>query len=239
MQRMKTLLTVAFLGASLTAGCNVSTTGAEGNVAFTPEECGRSGCDFADGIGVGGVLNVQIGGLDGFSTVGINLESSNPETLQVAIVGDVGGEPTWSLTGLGIGPSRLMAVDLDGIVADYIDVDVVQPDGLTLVPLGEAVGPTFDNPDFDEVWSINNNQQVIFQVTPVVGIDAATTTPVMGRYEYGHVIDGAMLEMVENEDQLVDGRLYFTPTADGPYVVTFSDNYGNSLTALIEVAATP
>lgn len=235
MQRMKTFSILAFLGASLVVGCNVTTEGNEGNVAFTPDDCGRvGGCNFADGIGIGGVLNVQIGGLAGFSTIGINLESSNPETLEVAPIGDVNGEPTWSLTGLGAGPSRLMAVDPDGIVADYIDIDVVQPDRLTLVPVGEAVGPTFDNPDYDEVWTINNNQQVIFQATPVIGADE----PVMGRYEYASLLDEAMIEMVDNPDRLVTGQLYFTPTENGPYVVTFSDNYGNSVTALIEVAAT-
>ena len=236
MQRMKTFTILAFLGASLAVGCNVSTTGNEGKVAFTPRDCGLalSGCDFSAGIGIGGVLNVQISGLGGFATAGVNLESSDLEVLDVAPTSDVDGEATWSLNGLNPGTARLMAIDGDGIVADYIDVDVVQPDRLTLLPLGNAVGPTFENPDFDEVWQINANERVVFQATPVIGVDS----PVMGRYEYAAVLDEAMLEMVDAQDLLSQGRLDFTPTAPGSYSVIFNDNFGNGVIALIEVADT-
>lgn len=236
MQRIKNVSILALLGASLAVGCNVTTEGNEGNVSFTPDECGRvGGCDFADGIGVGGVLSVNISGLEGFSTVGIDLESSDPEVLQVEPTGDINGEPTWNLIGLGAGTSRLMALDADRVVADYIDVEIIQPDRLMLVPVGEAVGPTLDNPDYDEVWQINNNQRVVFHATPVQGID----TPIMGRYEYVHDLDEAMEEMVDAQDLLASGQLDFTPTADGEYTVFFGDNFGNGVLALIVVAATP
>lgn len=237
MKRMKTFAILAFLGASLAVGCNVTVEGNEGNVSFTPRDCGRelSGCDLAGGIGVGGVLNIQISGLNGFSTVGINLESADLEVLDVTPTGDVDGEPTWSLNGLNPGTARLMALDSDNVVADYIDVDIVQPDRLTLVPVGNAVGPTFENPDFDEVWQLNANERIVFHVTPVMGVDA----PVMGRYEYAAVLDEAMLEMVDAPDLLPLGQLDFTPTAEGQYTVIFNDNFGNGIVALLEVAPTP
>lgn len=237
MLRMKTYTILAVLGASLAVGCNITTQGNEGNVAFTPDECGRfGGCNFANGIGVGGILNVNISGLEGFSTIGINLESSDPEVLQIEPIGDVNGEPTWSLIGLNPGNARLVAVDADLFEADYIDVEVVEPAGLTLMAVaGDAVGPTFDSPDFDEVWRVNRDERVIFHATPFIGVD----TPVMGRYEYAAVIDEAMTEMVDAPELLFEGQLDFTPTAEGDYVVSFDDNFGNGVLALIEVLPTP
>jgi len=83
---------IALAAMALAAGCNTSTEGARGNVDFTPDECGRAGgCNFADTLGVGGITNVQIMGIEGFSTAGLDLASDNLEVLAVTPIADVGG----------------------------------------------------------------------------------------------------------------------------------------------------
>ena len=236
MQRMKILSTLAFLIAATAAGCNTPTTGAEGNIAFTPLDCGRfGGCDFADRVGVGGLLNVHISGLEGFSTAGLELDSSDPEVMEVLPVGDVGGQPTWSIRGIAPGTAGLLAVDANLEVFDFIDVDIVQPDRLIMQNfIGEAVGPTFDTPGYDEHWLVNANERAVFYVAPSLGEDS----PVMGVYEYAPVVDVGLTEMVNDPDVLSEGQLDITPTTPGAYEVVFNDNYGNSIIALIDVQDT-
>ena len=90
-------------------GCNTSQEGANGNVLFTPDQCGRlDGCDFADSIGVGGTIQVHIQGIDGFSTAGVTLASNDEDVLYIQAIGDVGGKPTWEATGTGAGVDPLI-----------------------------------------------------------------------------------------------------------------------------------
>src|SRR5687768_10198273 len=79
-------------------GCNTTTTGANEQIGFTPINCGAlAGCAFADSIATGGVIAVHIDGLDGTSTVGVDLASRDLELMTVAAVADFGGEPTWEI----------------------------------------------------------------------------------------------------------------------------------------------
>src|SRR5688572_25180728 len=106
---MRTITLVAL--ASL-AACNTTTDGANGLVAFTPDNCSTQdlrGCDFEDSLGVGGSSYVQIEGIDGFSTAGVDLDTDDPNVLIVEPVGDVGGRPTWEITGTGPGVARIIA----------------------------------------------------------------------------------------------------------------------------------
>ena len=138
------LATLVALSLAGLVGCDISTTGAEGKIAFTPDECGRfGGCNFADHVGVGGSLFVHVSGLEGFSTVGIDVISGDPAIMQVTPTADIGGQATWEIFGVTPGTASLIAVDADGATVDYIDVQVVVPDRLILQnPIGQAVGPS-------------------------------------------------------------------------------------------------
>ncbi len=213
---------VALLGA---LGCDTSQEGANGNVLFTPDQCGRlDGCDFADSIGVGGTIQVHIQGLDGFSTAGVTLVSDDEDVLYIQAIGDVNGKPTWEATGIGAGVARIEAYDSTDEQVDFLEVGVQELSGLTLDPLvGDAVGPTTDA-SYDELWSVNADQPTSFQVTPVIGAGV----PTMGVYEYVATVDNVMNDGLMDGADLAAGYLYFDVPA-GDYEVNFYTAFDSAI----------
>ena len=237
-----TSINTSILGAALglcmaLAGCNTTTEGAAGIVRFTPTDCGRTdGCDLATGLGVGGSALIQIAGNDGFSTVGIDLASDAPDILSVAPVADVNNRPTWELLGVGDGIAHLAAIDPDGVEVDFVEFEVLQPARLGMESfLGNAVGPVLDDPEYDEIWTVNADQQTILLVTP---FDAAGDA-IMGRYAYVPAIEVLEFDTFLNDrERLGEGYLDFTAPA-GSYGVSFADDIsGAQLSVLIQVANT-
>jgi hypothetical protein len=218
MQRLLLALT------ALTAiACNVSTDGANGNVTFTPTDCGRIGCDFDNSMGVGGTIQVQIAGIEGVSTAGADLISDDPSLLSVTAV----GQPTWELQSLAPGVARLTVLDSQGADLDFLEVPMQELTGLIGTNiLGDAVGPS-DDASFDEVWTVNADEAVSFQVTPVIGIDS----PTMGKYVYTATVD-AGLEAGLIDTNLSEGYLYFEVPA-GQYTASFEDDFGHFIDMLI------
>lgn len=204
------------------AACNTSQEGAEGNILFTPDECGRvGGCSFDDSIGVGGTINVNIMGADGFSTAGVTLEVDDPAVLTVAPVGDVGGRPTWELHAVGPGVATLYAYDTNDERVDFIEIGVQDLTGLTLENfVGDAVGPS-DDPQYDEAWTVNADQTVSFFATPTIGAGV----PTMGRYDYVTSVGAGLLPYVTDMDRLDEGYLAFNAPA-GTYEVGFDNGAG-------------
>jgi len=208
----------------LSAACNVSSEGALGNLAFTPQNCGRLSCDFDDSVGVGGAIELQLSTLKEVSTVGAVIESDTPDLLSVQSVPDVNGQPTWELIALAAGVAQITVVTPTNEVLDTLEIAIQDLTGIVgRNTLGDAVGPS-DSPDFDEVWTINADQNVTFRVTPVIGIDA----PTMGRYTYTATVD-ANLEAALLDSVISDGRLHFNAPA-GEYDATFEDDFGHIVT---------
>lgn len=213
---------------SAIAACDTSTDGAYGNVAFTPEDCGRVPCNFDDSIGVGGILNMKIAGLEGVSTVGVTIESDDPNVLSAVAIADTGGKPTWELQGLSAGVGRLTVYTQGDEVLDFLEVGVQEISGLIAENiLGNAVGPS-DDASFDEVWTINADEAVSFQITPSIG----SSSPLMGRYLYTATIDQGIEEGLIEKD-LGKGYLYFSVPA-GDYQASFEDDYGHTINMLLQ-----
>ncbi len=236
MQRIKELVFIAIFATGLATGCNVSTTGAEGNIQFTPDDCGRvGGCDFNDSIGVGGVVNVRIQGLDGFSTAGVTLDSDDPGVFTVTAIPDQGG-PIWEIYGAGSGVARLTAWDSTDTQVDYIDIGVQELTGLTMENIvGSAVGTPSEDPGYDEVWTVNADERVVLHVTPLIG----DGVPTMGRYLYTPFIEDQAFDDYINDYELLDlGQLDFT-APPGFYGISFADDFDNVISILIDVQATP
>ena len=211
------------------AGCDTSSSGAEGVLFFTPTECGRVGCNFNDSVGVGGALLVHISPRDStVSTVGLDLESSDESIFTIQAVPDVGGEPTWEIIGQNDGVTSLTAFDTaTGDDVDFIAVVVQELDALSSRNvLGDAVGPDLNDQDFDEVWTINADQRVSFSIDPIVG-----NTIAMGRYEYTATIDAAIDDGLVDSDSLSDGHLDFSVPV-GEHAASFVDNYGHTIDLL-------
>jgi hypothetical protein len=222
---------VAVLG----AGCNESEQGAYDNVLFTPDDCGRvgAGCDFDDGIGSGGKVAVQIQGIDGFSTAGVDLSSGTPDVLVVDRAADIGGAPAWELTGLTPGRARLQAIQ-DGAEVDFLTVEVVGLTGLGLSHvLGDAAGGGAEG-EFDAVYTITADQPVSFQAEPL----GDGRLPTMGRFPYTIAVDDTLAVLDGSEPD--SGYLYFTAPA-GDHDVTFSiaDEPALTVRALFHAEAGP
>ena len=231
MHRLGLLLSLGFV---LAAGCNTSQEGAEGHILFTPDECGRiGGCDFEDSIGVGGAIHVNISGIDGFSTAGVTLESNDTAVLDVTAIGDVGGRPTWEVIGTGAGVARIVAYDASDVEVDFLEVGVQELSGLILENfIGDAVGPTSD-PDFDEIWSVNADQNTSFYVVPVIG---SAGVPTMGVYEYIAVVDSIMNANLLAGADLGAGYLYFNVPAND-YAVHFENAYDATVAIDVLISA--
>jgi len=220
-------ISLSFL--TLAAGCNEPKEGAYGNIQFTPDNCSTEdlrGCDFDDSIGVGGQIDVNIAGIDGFSTAGVTLATDDPNVLVVAPIGDVSGRPTWEVTATGEGVGRIIALDADDIQVDFIEVGVQLLSGLTTENfIGDAVGPTAD-PNYDEVWTVNADTIVSFYVVPLIG----DGVPTMGRYQYDTVVDAALDPYLEEPtSDPAGGYIRFSAPA-GQYLVSFANLYQIGLT---------
>lgn len=221
-----TSLAFALTALSL-AACDVSTDGANGLVAFTPDDCGRIACTFDDSVGVGGKLNLNIAGTEGVSTAGATVVSDSPELLSVVAIADVNRQPTWELQGLAAGVARLTVLDTNDEELDFLEVPIQELSGLTAENfVGDAVGPA-DDEVYDMRFTVNADQAVSFQISPVIG----DGYPAMGRYEYTATID-ATIEDTLIEDNLSEGYLYFTPTA-GEHVASFENDFGQAIDLLI------
>jgi hypothetical protein len=226
---MRTTTIACFGLASLFAlGCNTTTEGANGLIAFTPDNCSTEdlrGCDFADSLGVGGQAYVTIMGIDDYPTAGIDLASDDESVLFVEPAPDFGGRPTWQITGQDEGVARIAALDPDGNEVDFVEVGVQFLSGLALEDfIGDAVGPDLLDPEFDEVWTINANEQVSFYVNPLIG----DGVPTMGRYQYDAILDEPIaLGGTVNQDP-AGGYLDFQVPA-GEYAVTFENLYQDGL----------
>lgn len=214
-------------------GCNASSEGDQGNVNFTPDNCGRTFCDFDDSIAVGGYVLMNIMGNEGISTAGATIVSDDPTVLEIVPVADVGGQPTWELTGINPGVARLEVYDATEALLDTLEVPVQDVGSLGLINgLGDAVGPEAD-PQYDEVWTVNADQAVSLRVTPFVG----NRSPLMGVFSYVATIDQVMSDGLIDTD-LSGGRLYFSVPA-GDYVVSWIDDQNRTLDVLIRAVAAP
>jgi len=223
----KLILALAAVASLATAACDTSTSGANGNVSFTPTECGRLGCNFDDSIGVGGVIQMQISGIDGISTAGADVVSDDADLLSVTAVGDVAGQPTWELQAFAPGVARIAVLDSTDAELDFLEVPIQELTGVIAQNiLGNAVGPA-DDATYDEVWTVNADQAVSFQMTPVIGLDV----PTMGKYVYTATVDAGLEEGLIEAD-LSEGYLYFQVPA-GQYDASFVDDFGHAIDLLI------
>ncbi|HUH00980.1 MAG TPA: hypothetical protein VML75_03230 [Kofleriaceae bacterium] len=229
------LLTTFALAAIAGAGCNESKTGAYGNVSFTPSNCGRTGagCDFEDSLGVGGLINIQIAGLEGFSTVGVVLASDDLSVLELSPVADVGGRPTWTAVGISPGVARVAALQ-DGIEVDFVEIGVQQVTAIGLDNfVGSAEGPTSDA-DFDEIWQVTADVNTSFYVLPLIG----DGVPTMGRYTYEATLDSGLAQGLVEGGDLENGYLYFN-VPEGDYTISFVNDYDPNLSLDVLIQASP
>lgn len=226
---MRTLGLIAVSAVLFTAACNTSSDGDQGNVSFTPTECGRiGGCDFEDSIGVGGTLAVQIDGLDGTPTAGLDVISDDPTRVTAMPTGNIAGKPAWLLVGVSAGAARLIAVDRDQSEVDSLTVGVQELTGMVLDDfIGDAVQTTA-SADVDETWRVVANADTSFYVVPTIG----ASVPTMGRFTYTATLDTEVSNGLLTSADVANGYLAFNVPA-GTYVVTFVNNLGMQFDAEI------
>lgn len=209
----------SIIGLAALAACNEGRTGANNNVEFTPLNCGNAllGCSFDQSLALWGDTDVQIAGIDGFPTAGLDLASRDPSVLVVTKVADVAGRPTWTLHGAGEGVATLAAIDSGGGEADFTEIAVRKAQRLTLEKiLGDAVGPTLEGNS--QTWTVNAEQEVSLQARMIVDASAE----LIGRIDYTVTVPVGS-RLLDAEIQGSDrpaGYLYVRPPA-GVYPFSF------------------
>lgn len=221
---MKRLGLIAGLALVVAAGCDTSTKGAEGNIVFTPTDCGLYlGCAIEDGLAVGGAAYIRIRGTEGVSTAGVTLDVADPSVADIMAVPDVGGDPTWEIVGLAPGVARVVAYDQYDDQLDFVEVGVQTVTGLTLDSvLGTAVGPDLTDVDYDQVWTVNADQNYAFRLRGYVGSDPeAATGEIMGRFVSSTTVDTNLVQYIDTaQSNLEEGHIRFNAPI-GLYEVTF------------------
>ncbi len=221
------------------AACNTSTEGANGAVRFTPTNCGIvAGCDFAESIGVFGAIDVQIEGIDGFSTAGLDLASNDEDIFTVASVADVGGRPTWEIVVHDAGVARLTALTGSGGEVDFVEVSTQDVTNLALEEfVGDAVGPTTEQ-GFDEAWTVTADELVSWYVRPRIAGDV----PTMGRFSFETILDGGATWLTGAEQEGSDrpnGYLYLRlPPGDYPISFELTESQDTFVDAIIHAVQT-
>ena len=215
---MRSLASIVFAVAAL-AACNEAQPGANNNVAFTPLNCGNLalGCTFDQSLALWADVDVQIEGIDGFATAGLDLASSDPTVLVVQKVADQGGRPTWSLHGAGEGVATLAALDRTGLEADFTEIPVRAATHLSLTRiLGDAVGPTLEGGV--QTWTVNAGQPVSLQARMLVDESAE----LIGRAAYTVTLPqgSRLLDSEVGGSAREQGYLYVSPPA-GTYPFSF------------------
>jgi hypothetical protein len=179
------------------------------------------------------MIHIQIAGLEGFSTIGVDLASDDLSVLELSPMGDIGGRPTWTAVGISPGVARVAALK-DGVEVDFVEVGVQAVTALGLDNfVGNAVGPTSDA-DFDEIWQVNGAENTSFYVLPLVGESA----PTMGRYTYTTTLDAGLAQGLVEGGDLEAGYLYFN-VPEGQYTVSFESDYDPNLYLDVLIEAGP
>lgn len=211
--------TIGLFVLATVAACNEPRTGANNLVAFTPLDCGNLllGCSFDQSLALWADTDVQLAGIDGFSTAGLVLASKDPSVLTVNVLPDQGGRPTWGLHGAGEGVAVLSAIDSHGAEVDFTEVAVRAAERLSLTKvLGDAVGPTVEGGA--EVWTVNAEQPVSLQARMIVDQSAE----LIGRILYTVTVPGGsrLLDSELGGSDREQGYLYVQPPA-GTYPFSF------------------
>ncbi len=235
---MKRLGLASVLALVFAVGCNTTTEGAQGNILFTPDDCGLYlGCAITDGLAVGGATNLRISATAGATTAGVTLDVADPTVADIMAVPDQGA-PTWELVGLAPGVARVLALDEFDEQVDFVEVGVQGVDGLTLDSIfGTAVGPDLTDPSYDEVWTMNADQTYAFQMRGFVGADRDDpTSEIMGRFVTITDVDAGLVQYVDTAlSRLDEGHIRFNAPA-GLYEVSFDTGPdAGTITVLLDV----
>ncbi|HVV85458.1 MAG TPA: hypothetical protein VHE35_20505 [Kofleriaceae bacterium] len=210
--------TIGLAALAALAACNEGRSGANSKVQFTPLNCGNLllGCSFDKSLGLWADTDVQIQGIDGYPTAGLDLRSGDTSVLTVSRVEDQANVPTWKINGAGEGVAELGAYDGSDEV-DFIEVGVRAAERLELQHvLGNAVGPTVE--DGVETYTVNAEQPVSLQARMIVDESAL----LIGRTSYTVTVPAGsrLLDSELDGSDREQGYLYVSPPA-GVYPFSF------------------
>ena len=181
---------------ALLAACNQSQAGVNDRILFTPTDCGQvGGCAFDDSVGVHGTISLQITGIDGQPTAGVDLASRDLAVAQVSRRADINNAAAWDLAAIAPGVVDVAAIDSNGIEIDFVQVGVQDVTRLTMVPfVGDVVGPSPET-GYDEAFTVNAGVEVTWFVRPLIAGDVTT----MGRFAFETVLDSGQPAVTDHE----------------------------------------
>ncbi len=212
---------------ALLAACNTITTGDNGVLTFTPDDCGKSSCSLDEELVIGGSTVVTLDDAGEGDVDDLTLISSDPYVLRVELVERGAFDSEWRVTGTGAGSAEIIAIDAYGYEIDYTEVEVRRADKLALDREGgNAVGPSV-RVNFDEVWTVNAGEDVSLHASPY-----RNGWKLMGRVSYDVSIDEILFDGLSPGARVELGELRFN-VPYGEYPVTFRAPDGTAVDVLI------
>jgi hypothetical protein len=220
------------VGALTLAACNQSRAGVNDRIRFIPAECGQIVCDFDDSVGVYGTISLQISGIDGQPTAGLDLASRDETVATIERRDDITGAPAWDLHAHAPGVVEVAAIDTDATEIDYVQVPVQDVTRLTMLPVvGDIVGPSTEA-GYEEAFTVNADEPVSWSVRPLIAGEVTT----MGRFSFETVLDAGST-LTEHETASSDrpnGYLYVQlPAGDYPVRFEITEDIDVAVEAII------
>ena len=226
---------IRFLLASLSfvAACNSVTTGDDGYITFTPDDCGQAWCSLDDTIAVGTSVEVTLGVVDGFDheVAHLTLVSDDP-AVAVTFPLPAAGVSRWQVLATGPGVTRLVALEGN----HYVDGTLITTESAWRLGLEVDEGPAFVSDAFggrtaEETWHFPAGEEVSFRVRP---FDLAGRE-LQGKLNLTTELDAPIFDARTGSADVPAGRLALRPMFAGDFGLSAYGPEGLVLDVAFEV----
>jgi hypothetical protein len=217
----------------LASACNSVTTGDDGYITFTPDDCGQAWCSLDDELAVGASLEVTLGVVDGFDSevAHLTLVSDDPSVALTFPLPDL-GVSRWTVVAVGPGITRLVALDH----GRYVDGTAIVTRSAFRLGLEVDDGPAFSSDVFggrfaEETWHFPAGEHVAFRVRPY---DAAGRE-LAGKLNLETELDTPLFDALSSSADVPAGRIALRPMFAGDFGLSAYGPQGLVLDVLFEV----
>jgi hypothetical protein len=230
---MRNSVRFAFASLLFTAACNNVTTGDDGTITFTPDDCGQAWCSLDDRLAVGTSVEVTLGAVDGYDSdvAHLTLVSDDP-TVAVTFPLPAVGASRWQVLATGRGVTRLVALEGNR----YVDGTALFTESAYHLGLEVEYGPAFaseviSGPVSEEVWHFPAGEHVTFRVRPFDrhGHELA------GKLNLGTELDNPLFDALSSASDVPAGKLALLPMFAGDFGLSAYGPEGLVLDVFFEV----
>jgi hypothetical protein len=218
---------------SFAAACNSVTTGDDGTITFTPDDCGQAWCSLDDTLAVGTSVEVTLGVVDGFDSdvAHLTLVSDDP-TVAVTFPLPAAGVSRWTVLTTGPGVTRLVALEGN----HYVDGTLIRAERAFRLGLEVDDGPAFAGdisvgPVTEETWRFPAGEHVGFRVRPLDAHGFELT----GKLNLTTELDQPLFDALSGSADVPAGKIALRPMFAGDFALSAYGPEGLVLDVFFEV----